>query len=127
MFGKPGNQSAVILFGRIKICVDKRPPIVVAPLVDDLRIFAAPALDPALLFAVRGPSVSVTRHNSGFKMIGKGEDEMNFSVRKPAREPLPAVRGEHPQPVSEFLADFPTFVGQAPRDECSRALRIAIS
>jgi hypothetical protein len=85
------DVPSVILLGGIKICVLEGMAIVVTPRVHKLRIFPAPAFQPAFLFVVWSPSVSVSRHDRWLKMVSKGEDEMNRTRGHTPRESLPGI------------------------------------
>ena len=67
-------MAPIILFGRIKIRVDERSSIAVAPWLYHFRILVTPTLEPLFLFVVRCTRLSVTDHNRRFKMIGKSEN-----------------------------------------------------
>jgi hypothetical protein len=96
MFGEPSDKPAIILFGRIKISVDERPTVVVAPFLHYVRILITPTLQPLFLLVVSRARMPVLRNNSRFKMIGKRENEMNFTSWQPAGKPLPPARRDYP-------------------------------
>src|ERR1700721_838544 len=70
MVGEHLDQALVILFGGIKVSVEKRSPVVVAPFVDSFRIFARPPFQAALLLGAWGALLAVFGNDGWFKMIG---------------------------------------------------------
>jgi len=68
--GEHLQQSFVVLFSRIKICVTEGMALMIAIGVDELRKDPAPILEATLLFVVRSPSSSVFGYDTRLEMIG---------------------------------------------------------
>ena len=103
MIRQPAGMSTIILFSRIKISVNKRPSVVVSPLIYDGRIFAAPAFHSRFLFAIRRASPSIARNDRWFKMIGKRKDEVNLSFWSRTSQPLPGKSRKNTKCISQLL------------------------
>jgi hypothetical protein len=69
VFGKALNQPSIVLLGGIKISMNKRPPLMVAPQIDRARILRAPLFYPALLLKVGCACSPVFGHDGGLEMI----------------------------------------------------------
>jgi hypothetical protein len=66
---KPLYQATVVLFCGIKISVNQRTALAVAPRLGQPRILAAPAVKASFLFLVWGPQRTILRHNRRLEMI----------------------------------------------------------
>src|SRR5450755_864055 len=71
------QQSLVVLLRGIEIRMNKGTAIMVAPAIDRFRIFAAPPLDPPLLFWARNPLLTIGRVDGWFKVIRHRDDQMH--------------------------------------------------
>src|SRR5437667_6659851 len=65
------EQTSVILFGWVKICVHQRPSVVVSPGIHDFRIFATPPFQAPLLLRTRNAGSTAFRIDGRLEMIGK--------------------------------------------------------
>ena len=77
VIGQHLEQALVILFGRIKVSVDKRASVVVAPLIDNFWIFARPPFQPSLLLGAWSAFLTVFRNDGGFEMISQSDDQVH--------------------------------------------------
>lgn len=105
MVRQAADVPAIVLLGGIKIGVNKGAPIAISPLVDHPRILPAPAFHPLFLLAIGRTSHSNSGNNRWFKMIGKRDDEVNFSLRHRPGKLLPRKRGNNPGCISNLLPE----------------------
>src|SRR5580700_24817 len=72
--GQTLQQTLVILLGRIKVSVDERAFLTVAPAIKCDRVLPAPAFKPTFLLVVRCPGRTINRNNTRLKMVGHRND-----------------------------------------------------
>lgn len=105
MVRQAADMPAVVLLSGIKIGVNKWAPITISPPVDQPRILPAPAFHPLFLLAIGRARHPVSGNNRWFKMIGKRDDEVNFSRRHRPSKLLPRKRGNNPGCISNLLPE----------------------
>src|SRR3989442_1476265 len=103
MFRQALNDSPLVLLGGIEIRAIERMSFMVAPLVGQLRILQAPALQPAFLLVVGSTCLSVFRHNSGLEVVGEANNHVDQTAWHATCETLPEV-GRQP---AEAVRDLP--------------------
>jgi hypothetical protein len=90
MLSESTHKSPVVLFGWIKIRVNKWLTFRVAKLAEPAWILQAPTLKPSLLFAERSTLRPAARHNRWFEVIGHAHNQVD-AIRNSPDEPLPRV------------------------------------
>src|SRR5579862_5913167 len=105
MIRQAADMPAIVLLSGIKICVNKRAPIAISPPVDNPRILSAPAFHSLFLLAIGRPSPASSGNNRWFKVIGKRDDEVNFSLRPGPGKLLPRKRGNNTGCISNLLPE----------------------
>jgi hypothetical protein len=111
MVGEATDKSPIILLGRIKVGMNERPTVAVAPGIDDFGILPAPSFQPLPLFLARRSCLSISGHNSGLEMIGQSQDQMNSPLWHVAREPLPRVARKYLHTVRKLPAQTSRLAG----------------
>src|SRR5215469_3747803 len=82
----------VVLLSRIKIGMNEWPAVMIAQLIERLRIFPAPLLQSLLLQSFWSTNRAKVRSNCRLEMIGQGNDEMNSPGTRATCCPLPGIR-----------------------------------
>src|ERR1700691_5984628 len=94
MLGQSFDQTLVVLLGGIEIRVHKRAAVMIAPLLNRLRIFPRPPLQPPLLLGEPHSLISILRIDGRLKMVSQRENQMH----RPARaglQPAPSRSRQH--------------------------------
>jgi len=104
MLGQHLNQLFVVLLGRIKIGVNQSTTVMVAQLINHLRIFSKPCLLAPQLLVARHALVAARRIEGGLKMIGEAEDDVDRPRRTRAQRVQRDGR-QHPAAVCEFFVE----------------------
>src|SRR6202034_1523943 len=68
------------------------------------RIFAAPMLQAALLFGIRGAGRTILRNNSGLEVICQRKDQMSPAGESMTSEPLPQIIWEPAAQIGKSLS-----------------------
>src|SRR5271166_6360158 len=100
--GQALQQALVVLLGRIKVGVNKRPIFMVTPGIKNHWVFTAPALKAALLLIIGRPAKAVVWVDGGLKVVGYRDHQMNAASGRAAHDPLPCV-GRKPAHGSRYF------------------------
>jgi hypothetical protein len=104
VLGEAVDEATFILFRGIKVGVDKGKAVGVTEGIKKSWVFAAPEFKAAFLFSVGGTGLAVFWNESGFEVIGEGDDEMGRSAGSAARQALPGIIRKPAESIGNFVA-----------------------